>query len=181
MDHALLADISLETERLIVRRLTLADAPALFAMMSDPETCSDDGGYDAVPEMDEAFMRIAAVFAKEPDRFAIVRKDTGETVGTLHLMDAIPERAVPALEIGYCMVPTQRRRGFAGEAAAAMVAHLHEKKGVPLITAGAFDFNRKSQRMLEKLGFEREGVTKCAVDHPVHGMVDMINYVHFAK
>ena len=180
MDHTFLANIALETPRLRIRRLGTQDAPALFAMMSDVETCADDGGYAPSERMDDAFLHMVAGLAQDPDRYAIVRKDTGETVGTLHLMDAIPERAVPALEIGYCMCPAHRRQGLASEAAAAMVAHLHAEKGIPLVTAGAFDFNFKSQRMLEKLGFVREGVTKCAFALPQRGVVDMINYVHTA-
>lgn len=181
MDHSFLADIAFETERLLVRRLTAADTEALFAMMSDPETCSDDGGYAPCAELDAAFRKTVDAFACDPDRYAMVRRDTGETVGTLHLMDPIPERAVPALEIGYCVCPAQRRLGFASEAVRGMMAYLHRHKGIVLITAGAFDFNLRSQRMLEKLGFEREGVTRFAADHPVHGMTDMICYVHLWK
>ena len=158
MDHAFLAGITLQTPRLLIRPLGLEDAGALFAMMSDPETCSDDGGYAPYPEKDAAFMKEVDALVRDPDRYAIVLRETGETVGTLHLMDTIPERAVPALEIGYCMCPVFRRRGYA--------------------TAEAFGFNLKSQRMLEKLGFEREGVIRFAIDHPVHGMTDMICYVH---
>ena len=178
MDHAFLAGITLQTPRLLIRPLGLEDAGALFAMMSDSETCSDDGGYAPYPEKDAAFMKEVDALVRDPDRYAIVLRETGETVGTLHLMDTIPERAVPALEIGYCMCPVFRRRGYASEAATELIRYLHLEMGIPLITAGAFGFNLKSQRMLEKLGFEREGVIRFAIDHPVHGMTDMICYVH---
>ena len=179
MDHAFLRDIALETERLRIRRLCVEDTGALFDMMSDPETCADDGGYAPWKELNEAFRKVVAAFAAEPDRLAIVLKETGETVGTLHLMDPVSARAVPALELGCCLRSGYRRHGYATEAAAALIAFLHEQKGVPLITAGAFDFNVRSQHMLEKLGFEREGITRFDTDHPVHGMTDMINYIHY--
>ena len=180
MDHASLAGIAFETERLRIRRLREEDATGLFAMMSDPETCADDGGYAPTAAMDQEFMKTVAKMAQDPDRFSILLKETGEMVGTLHLMDPIPERAVPALEIGYCMAPAHRMQGYGSEAVLGMVAHLHGEMKIPLVTAGAFDFNIRSQRMLEKMGFVREGVTKCAFAHPQRGIVDMVNYVHMA-
>lgn len=179
MDHTILQNICFETDRLLVRRFRKEDAQGLFAMMSDQETCDLDGGYPAIAAMDERFMALVKTFAAEPDRFAVVLKETGETVGTIHLMDALPERCVPALEIGYVIAREYRRRGYAFEAVRAMVAHLHSEFNIPLVTAGAFGFNAPSQRMLEKLGFEREGVTRFAMAHPCCSTVDMINYIHF--
>lgn len=181
MEHSVLGDIAFETERLRVRRFQEKDGDCLFAMMKDAETCSDDGGYDPIEQKDAAFDQLVRAFAGEPDRFVLALKESDIAIGTLHLMDPIPERAVPALEIGYCVCPAFRRRGYASEAAAALIRHLHQEMGIPLITAGVFDFNLKSQRMLEKLGFEREGVTRYAIDHPIHGMTDMICYVHLQK
>lgn len=174
MDLSKLNAVEIKTPRLLIRRLGMQDAQGLFALVHDQDTCDDDGGYAAFAEMDDKFMRMLEAFSKETGRFAIVLN--GETIGTIHLMDPEVERAMQALEIGYCLNRDYRRRGYASEAVRAMIDCCRRELGVRLFVAGAFGFNEKSQRMLEKLGFEREGVTRFAMDHRKYGLVDMVNY-----
>lgn len=181
MDHHFLADVSLQTPRLLIRRIQEGDARGIFAMMSDQETCDLDGGYRAAEVLDERFTGMVRGFAAEPDRYAIVLKRENAVIGLLHLMDAVPERAVPALEIGYCLCRAYWRQGYGSEAVAAMVAYCHEELKIPLITAGVFDFNTGSQHMLAKLGFEREGIVRQAFGHPRYGICDMVRYVHVSS
>lgn len=180
MDHRFLEDVSLQTPRLLIRRIREEDAKGIFDMMSDQETCDLDGGYRAAEALDARFTGMVRVFAAEPDRYAIVRKNDGALIGIMHLMDPEPVRAVPALEIGYCLCRAYWRQGYGSEAVAELVAYCHDRLRIPLITAGVFDFNAASQRMLEKLGFEREGIMRLAAAHPRRGLVDMVRYVHAA-
>lgn len=175
-----LGSLRLDTERLTIRRLAYSDADAYFDTFTDPKTCSDDGGYPPFTVMDDKFDQLMRDFSADPTRFAIVIRQTGEMIGTIHLMPPLFERAVPCLEIGYCIHRDYRRRGYAAEAVAAMVEHLHSRLNVTLVLAGAFAFNTASQRLLEKLGFIREGITKHDTNHSVYGLVDMVNYYHQA-
>ena len=168
----------LETARLLIRRMEEKDAPGLFAMVGDQKFCDEDGGYPAFKQMDEGFMRMVRQFCGEQNRFAIAIKDTDEIIGLIHLMKPIEERAVTAVEIGYGIAPAFQRRGYGSEAVRAVMDYCHDALGIRLILAGAFDFNEKSQKMLRKLGFVREGTTRYACDHPAHGLIDMINYYH---
>lgn len=180
MHKEALAALHLETSRLTIRRLAYADADAYFDMFTDPQTCCDDGGYPPFTAKDDKFDQLMRDFSADPTRFAIVIRETGETIGTIHLMPPLFERAVPCIEIGYCIHRDYRRRGYAAEAVSAMVEHLHSRLHVTLVLAGAFAFNTASQQLLEKLGFIREGITKHDTNHPIHGLVDMVNYYHEA-
>ena len=178
MTQVIFENVRIETERLIIRHMRPTDAKGLFAMMSDQNFCDEDGGYKAISAMDERFMQLVESFSKETNRFAIALKDTDEMIGLIHLMKPLEERAVTAVEIGYGIAPSYQRRGYGSEAVGMMVDYCHNRLQIQMVLAGAFDFNAKSQRLLEKLNFEKEGITRCACDHPSHGMTDMVNYFH---
>ena len=51
-------------------------------------------------------------------------------------------------------------RGFATEAAGALIAHGLHTLGLPRLVAVTYPENHASQRVLDKLGFERRGLTE---------------------
>ncbi len=85
------------------------------------------------------------------------------------------DRAVPAKEVGYLLHRNHRRQGLASEAVEA-VAEACFADGNRLVLAEVYASNTGSMRMLEKLGFVREGITRCAVQHCAYGLMDMVNY-----
>ena len=90
--------------------------------------------------------------------FVIEKKD-GTTVGwisffyTLHPM-------WKTLEIGYSLIPNERRKGYCTEAAQIMVDYLFLSKEASCIQATTHVKNAASQRILEKVGFRREGIMR---------------------
>jgi ribosomal-protein-alanine N-acetyltransferase len=66
-----------------------------------------------------------------------------------------PPDAAGEMELGYSVVPSRRRRGYATEAAAGIVAWAFDQPGVTTIVAGTEPANDVSQRVLERVGFER--------------------------
>lgn len=172
------ASLQIETQRLIIRRFSEADGDAFLDIFADPATCSDDGDYAPFTVRDAAFDELMQRFALDPARYAIVLRETGVMIGVLHLMEPLIRRAVPAVEIGYCIHRDHRRRGLATEAVGALTDALHDKCGYRLVLAGAYAFNHASIGLLEKLGFVREGVTRLEANHSVHGLTDMINFYH---
>ena len=178
MSQIIFGNMRLETERLTIRRMEEKDAENLFAMVGNQQFCDEDGGYPAFRTMDERFLRMVKQFCGEQNRFAIAMKDNDAMIGVLHLMKPLEERAVSAVEIGYGIAPAFQRKGYGSEAVRAMVDYCHNDLKIEMVLAGAFAFNEKSQRMLEKLGFVREGMTRFACDHPRYGLTDMVNYYH---
>jgi ribosomal-protein-alanine N-acetyltransferase len=89
--------------------------------------------------------------------WAIVEIAAGSVIGDIGFLG--PQDATGAIEVGYSIVPGRRRRGYASEAAAALVSWAFERLGVPAIVAGTDSDNVASHRMLERLGFVRTDTT----------------------
>ena len=62
-----------------------------------------------------------------------------------------------AVELGYWLTPSAWGRGYATEAALAMLAHARHALGVSRVQAGHFADNPASGRVLRKLGFTPTG------------------------
>ena len=64
------------------------------------------------------------------------------------------------LEIGYSLIPSERGKGYCSEAAQIMVDYLFLSKEAPCIQATTHIKNTASQRVLEKVGFKKEGIMR---------------------
>jgi len=82
----------------------------------------------------------------------------GDPVGFVFLfdIDALADHA----ELGYWIIPDQRGNGYATEAADLCLKHAFDDRGLNKVIARVFKGNDASKRVLEKLGFEEEGVLR---------------------
>lgn len=105
--------ITLTTPRLVLCPFSIQDADDLFPMLSDRDTCYDDGGYEPFSR-DKKYTKLMETFAAQEGRYVIhlanSDKTPGKAIGMIHLMDN--DRAVPSYEIGYVLNKDYRRRGF---------------------------------------------------------------------
>lgn len=171
----LLPRLVLETGRLILRRFRPEDANDCFAFLSDAEGCYQDC-CKPFTQMDEEFYRLMEQFRDRETQYMIVLKQTGQVIGTVHVF-ADDSRAVDAKEIGYSVSPAHQRNGYAYEALSALIKLLQDDLRLELITAGVLAENTASIRLLEKLGFHREGLRRKAVWHEgLDRPVDLIYY-----
>lgn len=180
MNPEKLSTLALQTARLTISPFTAADANGLFALVSDAETCADDGGYRPFAAWDGAFDALVARFAADTGRYAIRLTSTGETIGVLHLMPS-KNRAVPCISIGYVISKDHRRKGYAFEAVSAVVKACYEVLDAEMLEATTFPWNEGSMHLLEKLGFQREGITHNAQRHCERGIVDIVNFYHIPQ
>lgn len=146
MDHK---DIILETERLILRRYRESDLPDLFEYLSDPEVVR----YEPYPPktLEEAREDLAWRISTE-EMVAVELKPTGKMIGNVYL----GRRDFQALEIGYVFNRRYWGRGFAAEACRALIQRAFAQ-GVHRVCAECDPQNPASWRLLEALGFRREG------------------------
>lgn len=87
--------------------------------------------------------------------WAILEMATSTVVGDIGFHG--PPDGDGVVEIGYSIVPNRRRRGYAIEAARALVAWALAQPGIQGIVAGSVADNAASIATLERLGFERTG------------------------
>lgn len=169
----ILPGLHLETERLLLRPFARSDAEACFAFLSDRDSAyMDDGTFFTA--MDEEYERLMGAYA-EQTRYMIIHKKTGNVVGTVNLFDA-DRRAVDTKEIGYCISPGFRRHGYAYEALSALLNYLLDDLSLDLVVAGIIPDNLPSIRLVEKLGFQCEGMRRKAFWNNMRGVVDLRYY-----
>jgi len=164
------ASTPLETPRLRLRRLRASDEPDLIALDSDPEVMryvgSPAGVRSAAETAERARGRILAAERGEGEPLGFWRiEGRGDHafygLGALVRMpDGADVPSVADVEIAYRLAPTAWGKGIATEAAEALVAHALGTLVLPQVVAVTYPENRASQRVLDKLGFERRGLTE---------------------
>ena len=151
----------LETDRLLLRPFTEADAADAFEYLQAPTVnCFACMKLDSVEEA-RAEMKNRAKDAEY--YFAIVLKDTGKVIGEIfgHPEATSPDEQEAALDTFspcWMLNPAYQGKGYAYEAAKAYFDYLFNKKGARRIYAYTEDYNLASQRLCEKLGMRREGL-----------------------
>lgn len=118
----------IETERLVLRVCTVADAEDIFDYASLPEVAYPAG-------------------------YGIVVKGTDKIVGSV---DFNHRHEDDVLEIGYTLHPDYWGRGYVPEAARALIDLAFKDLGLHKIELTCFGYNLQSQRVAEKLGFTLE-------------------------
>lgn len=86
--------------------------------------------------------------------WVMIAREIGTVVGDIGF---IGPPHLGTVEIGYSILPDRRRRGYATEAARAIVAWALEQPDVNAIVAGCTFDNLASIRILERIGFTRTG------------------------
>ncbi len=64
------------------------------------------------------------------------------------------------LEIGYALLPSEMGKGYGTEAVQIMIDYLFLSKDIGRVQATTDERNRASQRVLEKVGFKKEGIIR---------------------
>ena len=149
---------TLQTERLMLRSLTLEDAQDVqhFAGERDVAATLIRIPHPYEDGMAEEWIRSCYdTFEKEEGlHFAIALRTDGNFIGVVGLqLDQENERA----ELGYWIGKPHWNHGYATEAARAVVAHGFEVLKLNRIYAYHFKRNPASGRVLEKVGMRYEG------------------------
>ena len=155
---------ALETPRLRLRRLVAADLANLVALDSDPEVMRYVGSPAGVKTAAETAERARRRIAEserglhEPLGFWRIEGRGDHAFYGLGALLRMPER--DDVEVAYRLARTAWGRGLATEAAGALVTHALRTLALPRLVAVTYPGNRASQRVLDKLGFERRGLTE---------------------
>ena len=152
---------TLKTERLILRRFTLKDAPDVQRLAGEWEVARtllsvphpyEDGVAEAwISEHGSVFERGEGV------NFAVVLRERGELCGSIGLL--INPRDANA-ELGYWIGVPYWGRGYATEAAREVVRYGFEQLWLHRIYAAHFGNNPASGRVLRKIGMVYEGTRR---------------------
>ena len=151
----------IETERLTIRLVERADLPALLAINSK-DTVTRYLPYESWKDIadGEAWHRRAEArhAAGEAVQFVIEHRESGRVIGTCLLFHF--EEASARAEVGYVLGQEHWGAGYLFEAMKALVAFAFEQMNLRRLEAELDPRNLASAKLLERLGFLREGLLR---------------------
>jgi len=151
----------IETARLQIRPLAPADAPFVVSLLNDPAFLRYIG--DRGVRSDEDAVRYidtgpAASHARHGFGLdAVADRESQQAMGICGLLQ---REELDAPDLGFAFLPTFRRRGFAYEAAAAVLADASERLRIRRVLAIVQPDNTPSIALLERLAFRFERMTR---------------------
>ena len=140
----------IETERLILRAVTVEDAEAIFAWASDP----DVNKFMMYPlheniDVTREWLKTRDINGKDEFDLGFVLKKTGELIGQGGLFY---HEDLDVWEVGYNLRKDYWGQGLVPEAIQAIIDYVDKEKGIRAIVGEFAKDNMKSQRVMEKLG-----------------------------
>lgn len=166
---------TLTARRVRLRWLTDRDVPALFTIFGDPEV-TRYWGHAVLPDLCEAKALLEEIHTKFAQQtlfqWGIALLDTDVVIGTCTLagLDAGNRRA----ELGFALARTHWRRGYMSEALPALLRFGFGEMHLHRVWADIDPRNTASIRVLERLGFRREGLLRehyLVQGEPQHAVV----------
>lgn len=145
--------IRLATPRLVLRAFRASDRDDLVALDADPEVREylDMPQGTAPEEAEEHLAHYAETYPEGSRRGFWAAEEEGRFVGWFHLR---PSRDTGECELGYRLRRDAWGRGLATEGSQALI-DLAFADGEPRVVASTDVANRRSQRVMEKLGMAR--------------------------
>jgi [ribosomal protein S5]-alanine N-acetyltransferase len=150
--------MEITTPRLILREFTEGDLPALLLYQADPLYSEFHGPEETGPDLAHRLIGMFLAWVAERPRqnhqLAIAQRDNpGEAIGScgVRLQGCEPGRA----EFGLELAAEHWGRGFAGEAARAILGFAFRDLGVEEVRGITITENIRVQRLVERLGFAK--------------------------
>jgi RimJ/RimL family protein N-acetyltransferase len=149
-------EVFLETERLVLRRFTMADVDDLTGLDGDPEVMRyvNGGRPTSREEIEAEFLPAFLGYYQRYREFgfwAVIERSTGEFLGWFHLRPR-PGTAPGQAELGYRLRRSAWGKGYATEGSRALIRNGFTRSGLQLVTAEAMAANTASRRVMEKAG-----------------------------
>lgn len=159
-DFSLISFPELETERLLLRQATPADAQAIFTVFSDPQV-TQFHDLDTLTQIEEAIAvierRAKGFETGRGIRWAIARKSDNYLMGSCGFTW---DRQTNSAEVGYELASQFWKQGIMSEALQAILQYAFEKIGLEFVIAEIMLENLASRTLLEKLGFQSQVILK---------------------
>jgi RimJ/RimL family protein N-acetyltransferase len=153
------------TERILIRRMHEGDAAFIVELVNDPAWIRyiGDNGVRTLSDA-ERYIRngpVAMYAERGFGLYLVALKASAEPIGICGL---IKREGLPDVDLGFAFLPRYRGRGYAREASLAVMAYARGVLGLSRIVAIVSQDNVPSCRLLESLGFRREGRVRLNAD-----------------
>lgn len=139
----------IETDRIIIRRFTAADTEDLYDYLSKEAVVK----YEPYPPYTREMAEETAKNRAADGRFYAVALKEGKVIGNLYLAGG----EFDTWELGYVFHDDFWGQGYAYESTRALLNYSFARYAARRITAMCNPLNEASWKLLERLGFRREG------------------------
>jgi RimJ/RimL family protein N-acetyltransferase len=155
----------LDTDRLRLRTIEVEDAQFYLALLNTEPFIANigDRGIRTLEAAREAIAAgpVAMQQALGHSIYLVELKATGEAIGMAGL---IKRDALQDVDLGYAFLPPHFGRGYASEAARALLLHARDEVRLRRLLAITSPHNEASHTLLLKIGMRFQGVVKLAPD-----------------
>ncbi|TDL82771.1 GNAT family N-acetyltransferase [Peribacillus frigoritolerans] len=151
----------IETKRLILREVTLDDAEDIYSYLSDQDVVKHMG-LDPCQTVEDAWNEIKwyqSIYEEGIGiRWGITLKDSDKMIGSCGFLNMAAKHY--RAEAGFELSKDYWGKGIASEALEAVVKYGYKHLQLERIEALIEPANLPSQKLVEKLGFRREGLLR---------------------
>ena len=146
----------LEGKNVNLRIMEKEDLPLIVDWFSDPRIL---GEYNPFLQMSRTDLEKAQEHNPFERQLFIIEKKDGAKIGFVSQFYTLRPGAKHQ-EIGFVSIPSERGKGYSTEAVEIMVDFLFLSKEIVRIQAQTDQRNAASQKLLEKVGFTKEGTVR---------------------
>lgn len=159
--------IVLQTDRLVLRRITVEDAEFILELVNEPSFLQYIGDR-GVRNLDDAreYIRAGPVASYEEHGFGLyltALKESGVSIGICGLLK---RESLDDVDIGFAFLPRHWSNGYGLESASAVMEYGRATLGLRRIVAITAPDNHASIKLLEKLGMRFEKMITLNEDGP---------------
>ena len=170
--------VFITTPRLVLRTLNITDAPALFSYRSLPAIYRYQSFRPkTIQEVEHFIIENTKYFNKEGTWHQLAIELEEKVIGDIGLHFIGPMNL--HCEIGYTLNPHYQHKGYAREAIRNLLKYLFEELKKHKVVGSVDPENIASIKLLEDLGFKREGILRKSVledeewkDDMIYGMLE---------
>jgi RimJ/RimL family protein N-acetyltransferase len=157
----------LETERLILRRMSTGDAAFILELLNEPSFLRyiGDRGVRTITGACDYILG-GPVASYERYGFGLYVVEPKERRVPMGICGLVKRASLPDADVGFAFLPRYWSKGYAFESASAAMEHGRTVLGLHRIVAVTVAANERSIRVLEKLGLKFEGLLRLSEDEP---------------
>jgi RimJ/RimL family protein N-acetyltransferase len=157
----------LETDRLILRRLTAEDAGFMLGLVNEPSWLRYIGDR-GVRTLDDArdYILKGPVDMYSRLGFGLYLTELKDARTPIGICGLLKRDALEDVDIGFAFLPGYWGRGYAHESASAVLAYATQTLGLRRVLAITSPDNDRSIKLLAKLGFVFDRMVKLNEDRP---------------
>jgi RimJ/RimL family protein N-acetyltransferase len=154
-----------ETERLFLKPTSVEDAEFIFELLNSPNWIKNIGDRN-INSINDAKKYIQTKMLPRLTKlgysvYTLIIKQDNIKIGTCGFYD---REGLEGIDIGFALLPEYERKGYAFDSTRKLMNVAFNEFGIKEISAITTEENISSKKLLQKLGFQLNGITKLPND-----------------